>query len=175
MEYSPILWASGAYTYTVSDAIFSCLSLFMLSSVRILCSLSASFISITLGSLVSVSRIFLKFSACFELFVSITFDILVRPSTIRAISVPNSLSISSSVISVSSTVSCSSAQMVLRIPSPISSTQIIATANGCSIYGSPLFLRILLCASTDISKASRIFSLPLFVSFGLSALNKVLY
>ena len=63
----------------------------MLSSVRMLCKRSASFIKITLGSSVRVSNIFLKFSACWDVLVSITVDILVRPSTILAISLPNSL------------------------------------------------------------------------------------
>ena len=49
------------------------------------------------------------------------------------ISIPNSLSTSSKVISVSSTVSCNKEQMVLLTPNPISSTQIIATAKGCRI------------------------------------------
>ncbi len=127
----------------------------MLSIVRMLCSLSASFIKITRGSSVRVRRIFLKFSACWEVLASITDDILVRPSTILVISGPNSRLISSSAISVSSTVSCNRAQMVLRIPRPISSTQILATANGCKMYGSPLLRRIVLCASAAISKAVR--------------------
>src|SRR6478609_7762883 len=56
-------------------------------------------------------------------------------------------------MSVSSTVSCSNEQMVERTPRPISSTQILATAKGCRIYGSPLFRRMVLCASAAISKA----------------------
>ena len=131
--YSPMRCASGAYTQMVSDAIFNCFSVFIKSSVRILCKRSASLMRITRGSSVRVSNIFLKFSACCDVLVSITVEILVRPSTIFAISVPNSRCTSSSVISVSSTVSCKSAHMVLLTPSPISSTQIIATAMGCKI------------------------------------------
>ena len=103
--YKPMRCASGAYTYTVSEDILSCFSRFILSSVRILCSRSDSLIKITRGSSVSVSNIFLKFSACCEAFTSMTLAILVRPSTILVISSPNSLFISSSEMSVSSTVS----------------------------------------------------------------------
>ena len=131
--YRPMRWASGAYTKIVSLLIFSCFSRFILSSVRILCNRSASFINITRGSSVSVSKIFLKFSACWVLFVSITVLILVRPSTILVTSEPNSRCISSKLMSVSSTVSCNNAQMVLRMPNPISSTQILATAIGCNM------------------------------------------
>ena len=128
--YNPMRCANGAYTQIVSLEIFNCFSRFMLSIVRMLCSRSASLIKITRGSSVSVSNIFLKFSACWLVLVSITFEILVSPSTIFEISVPKSRSTSSRVTSVSSTVSCNKAQMVLLTPRPISSTQIMATAMG---------------------------------------------
>ena len=131
--YKPIRCASGAYTQMVSEAIFNCFSCFIESIVRILWSLSESLIRITLGSSVKVSKIFLKFSACWLLLASITVAIFVKPSTIFAISFPNSLLISSNVMSVSSTVSCNKAQMVLRTPNPISSAAIIATAMGWRI------------------------------------------
>ena len=131
--YKPIRWAKGAYTQIVSEAIFNCFSCFIESRVRILCKRSASFINITLGSSVRVNKIFLKFSACWLLLASMTPEIFVNPSTIFAISFPNSFLTSSKVKSVSSMVSCNNAQMVLRTPNPISSTQIMATAIGCNI------------------------------------------
>ena len=77
-----------------------------------------------------VRNIFLKFSACEELVKSNSPDILVKPSMMDFIFPPNIFSISSRVMEVSSTVSWSKAQTIEVVPSPISSPQILATANG---------------------------------------------
>jgi len=60
-------------------------------------------------------------------------DIFVKPSIILATLSPNSFSIKSKVISVSSTTSCNSAAIIEVVPNPISSTQICATLIGCKI------------------------------------------
>ena len=60
----------------------------------------------------------------------------VTPSTSSATSSPNSAAISSSVVSVSSTVSCSSAATITGV-SARSSAQMRATPSGCTTYGSP--------------------------------------
>src|SRR6185312_3607515 len=60
-------------------------------------------------------------------------------------------------------------------PRPISSTQIIATANGCKMYGSPLFRRVVLCASAAISNATLTCSLLPGFNFGFKALNNARY
>ncbi|MNL57255.1 hypothetical protein D3C87_1808020 [compost metagenome] len=114
----------------VSEAILSCLSRGMLSSVRILCRRSASFTRITRTSSESVSSIFRKFSACCDEPYSKRPEILVSPSIIFATFLPNSRSMSSIPMSVSSTTSCSNAATIPVVPSPISSTTIWATASG---------------------------------------------
>ena len=105
MAYSPKRCASGAYIYKVSEAIFCCLSGLINWRVRMLSSLSASLIKITLTSSLSVRSIFLKFSACALVPGSNTPLIFVSPSTIFLALFPNPLSTSSSVKFVSSTVS----------------------------------------------------------------------
>ncbi len=62
---------------------------------------------------------------------------LVTPSTSIAISSPKSSRTMSSVYSVSSTVSCSSAAAIVLDPMP-RSARICATATGWLMYGSPL-------------------------------------
>ena len=106
-------------------------------SVRMLCSRSAIFIRMTLTSSESVRSTFRKYSACSEVSALNTPDIFVSPSTIEAILGPKMRSMSSTVYSVSSTTSCSSAATTDFTPSPISSMTILATAIGCRRYGSP--------------------------------------
>ena len=130
MEYRPKRCASGAYMKSVSPAILSCFSRFMLSSVRMLCSRSAILMRITRMSSLSVSSIFRKFSAWALCAGSKIPEILVNPSMMARSRLPNIRSMSSSVTQVSSTVSCSSAHTMLVVSSPISSRKIRATADG---------------------------------------------
>ena len=130
MPYSPRRWASGAYMNSVSEAIFCCLSGRMCSSVRMLSSRSAILIRITRTSLLSVSNIFRKFSACALVPGSNTPLIFVSPSTMFRSRSPKRLPTSSSVMYVSSTVSWSSAHTMLVVSSPISSATIRATPMG---------------------------------------------
>ncbi len=116
-----------------------CLCCGMCCIVRILCRRSASFINTTLMSLPRVSSNFLKFSAFLVTCrLSNKPSILVRPSTISAMVLLKSRSISSRLTSVSSTTSCSKAQAIEVAPSPTSTATIRATAIGCKIYGLPL-------------------------------------
>ena len=114
----------------VSEAIFCCLSGRMCSNVRMLSNRSASLIKITRTSSLRVSNIFRKFSAWALVPGSNTPLILVNPSTMTRSLNPNICSMSSSVIVVSSTVSCNSAHTMLVVPSPISSATTRATAMG---------------------------------------------
>ncbi len=83
------------------------------------------------------SSILRKFSACFSCRdVKLIWLILVTPSTSDAISGPKRVSISSSVASVSSTVSCRSAVATLGASS-FRSVMIVATCRGWVRYGSP--------------------------------------
>ena len=94
----------------VSLEIYICLSCGKEESVRILCSLSANFSSITRTSLAVAMNIFLRLSACCSSFeLKLMRDSFVTPSTSSATSVPKFFSISDFSKAVSSTVSCSKA------------------------------------------------------------------
>ena len=139
----------------VSERILSLLCSGMYSMVRQLCRRSASLISATRTSSLSVRRMRLKFSAWrlsvlivtpLRSSLSSTVLILVRPSTSEAILSPNRLRMSSTVYPVSSTTSWSSAAQIDLHPRPMSETTIFATSMGCMIYGSPERLRTFLWA-----------------------------
>ncbi len=121
MAKRPRRWASGAYIYKVSPAILYCLLGAMEPRVRMLCRRSAIFMSTTRMSSLIVSRSLRKFSAWAEaLSPKIPPEILVSPSTMRAILRPKCCSISSTRYSVSSTTSCSNAAQIEVEPRPIS-------------------------------------------------------
>ena len=120
----------GAYTSIVSSALSRRFCSGQESPVRILCSLSHSFISITRTSWLMAISILRRFSAC----CSSTEENLMRPSfvtpsTKRATSAPNCAFTSSRVVSVSSTLSCSRAATTLSVSRPKSTTR-QATARG---------------------------------------------
>ncbi len=80
-----------------------------------------------------------KFSASFSsALLNLTWPSLVTPSTMPAMSLPNSSSISSMVASVSSTVSCRRPATTLA-SSSLSCARTPATASGWIKYGSPVF------------------------------------
>ena len=83
------------------------------------------------------TTIFRTFSACScsRVLNSIRSS-LVSPSTILATSSPKSSSISATVTSVSSTVSCRSAAVIVVV-SRCRSARIVATATGCRMKSSP--------------------------------------
>ena len=111
------------------------LSAFMCSSVRMLCSRSASFTSSTRMSLEMATRSLRKFSACSAFLVTRSRRrILVSPSTRVPISGPNSWSISARVIGVSSMTSCSSA-VTMVASSSFRSVRMAATSSGWEKYG----------------------------------------
>ncbi len=135
MVFIPRRWASGARISSVSRAFCSCFSGARNVSVRMLCSRSASLMTSTRGSL-AIATTILRMVSALAASPSFTLSSLVTPSTRSATSPPNSSASSSSVYSVSSTVSCSSAATSVFVSMP-SSARIEATASGCVMYGSP--------------------------------------
>ena len=121
-----------------------CASLDWYLSVRILCSLSASFMRMTLISFAMARNILRRFSACisslsaFLSFGSLVLSVrcrcfnFVTPSTRCATSSPNSARISSMVMMVSSSTSWSSPAAMVSLSSS-SSASIMATQSGCMI------------------------------------------
>ena len=127
----PNLWAIGEYISSVSLAFSFCFSGFMYFNVLILCSLSASFISMTLISFAIARNIFLRFSACNSI-LSLSHEScvsFVTPSTKLATSSPNILLSSASVRTVSSTTSCSIPATIVSLSSSRSAS-IFATQRG---------------------------------------------
>ena len=130
-----------------SSALSRCFCGVIYSMVRILCKRSASLIIITLISSDMAMSIFRIFSACCSSREEKgTLPSLVTPLIKLAISLPNIFVISSKVMSVSSTTSCSKPATTQGVSMP-SSTKIQAAATGCVMYGSPDFLFCSLCAS----------------------------
>ena len=99
------------------------------SNVRMLWSRSLSLMSTTRTSYVNEVMIFLKFSACILSAPSIWSN-LVRPSTTRDTFSPNISLMSSKVYGVSSTTSCSRAQIMEVRPRPMSCAAMVATSIG---------------------------------------------
>ena len=151
-----------------SSALSRCFCGVIYSMVRILCKRSASLIIITLISSDMAMSIFRIFSACCSSREEKgTLPSLVTPLIKLAISLPNIFVISSKVMSVSSTTSCSKPATTQGVSMPScedtkklieadggefavsmpSSTKIQAAATGCVMYGSPDFLFCSLCAS----------------------------
>ncbi len=100
-----------------------------------LCNRSASLITRTRGSLAMATTI-LRMVSALAASPSLTLSSFVTPSTRSATSPPKSARIWSSVYSVSSIVSCSSAatSVVVSIPRL---PRMVATASGWVMYGSP--------------------------------------
>ena len=133
----PSRFARGAYISSVSRAIFFLFSCERYSSVRMLWSLSANFIRITLISCAIARNIFLKFSAyASALGLSSILLSFVRLSTRKATSSPNSAFMSSAVVSVSSIVSCKRPAAMVVVSMHIF-VRTAATARGCSMKGAP--------------------------------------
>ena len=140
----PRRWARGAYTSSVSFEIKSCFARGIKFNVRILCSLSASFMRMTLISFAMARNILRRFSACisslsaFLSFGSLVLSVrcrcfnFVTPSTRCATSSPNSARISSMVMMVSSSTSWSSPAAIVSLSSS-SSASTMATHSGCMI------------------------------------------
>ena len=119
-----------------------------------MCRRSASLIRITRISFAMARNIFLKFSACTST-LSASYDNcsnFVTPSTSSATSAPNSCAISSSVITVSSTISCKRPATMVSLSSS-SSARIMDTQSGWIMYASPDFLFWSLCADAAIRYA----------------------
>ena len=128
----PIRSAKGAYISKVSLAMrirFS--GFFKKWRVLMLCRRSASLIKRTLMSSDMASKSLRKFSACFLSadFCSIMAN-LVKPSTNWATCSPNRFLISSTVVSVSSTVSCKR-PAIMEAESSLNLVKIPATSTGC--------------------------------------------
>ena len=153
MACRPRRYARGTKRYIVSLVIFICLLRGIAPSVRMLCRRSAILMMITRTSSESVSNTLRKYSACSVVSFLYTPAILVSPSTIDAILGVKIRDMSSTVYSVSSTTSCSSAATTDFLPRPISLTAIIATSIGWMMYGSPERRRTPLCASLASRKA----------------------
>ena len=114
----------------VSLAMRCCFSCGIAAIVRMLCSRSASLMTSTRRSAAMATSILRIVAACCASRESNWMrSSLVTPSTIAAISLPKLLSTSCSVISVSSTASCSNAAATDVSSRPISAT-ILATARG---------------------------------------------
>ena len=128
----PSLPAKGAYISIVSLDILCCLSGGTKSKERILWSLSANFIIITLKSFAIAMNNFLKFSAwASSLFVPKSrWSNLVTPSTSSNTTSPNSAWISKGVTGVSSKTSCKNAAWMVTASIP-KSASMSATAQGC--------------------------------------------
>ena len=129
--------ARGAYTSMVSRALNRRRSSRRAASVRMLCRRSASLTMITRMSLDMARNILRSVSACFSSMLSTSMLVsLVTPSTSSATVSPNRPDTSASEVSVSSTVSCSSAahttsQSILR------AAKMMATSTGWLMYISP--------------------------------------
>ena len=107
------------------------------SSVRMLCSRSASLMITTRTSLTMASSILRTFSAWrSSRLANWILSILVTPSTMCATCSPKRAEISSVVTGVSSTASCSR-PAAMAVESSFISASTCATSSGCSTYGSP--------------------------------------
>ena len=124
----PSRCARGAYISRVSTAIRRCFPSERCRIVCMLCKRSANLIIITRRSRATERSIFMIFPVCCSLRLeNLISPNLVTPSTRRAKSLPNFSSISSSVTSVSSTVSCKRPPMTV-IWSIFQDARIFATA-----------------------------------------------
>ena len=121
----------------VSSAVRRCFHSGITDKVRMLWSLSASFMTSPRQSLAMATSILRIVAACWASFESNrSRSSLVTPSTIAATAGPNSASIWAKVTPVSSTASCNSAAAAATLSSP-RSAMIVATATGWVMYGSP--------------------------------------
>ncbi len=123
---------------SVSCAVRRCFHSGMTEIVRMLCSLSASLMMSTRQSFAMATSILRTVAACWaSLESNWSRSSFVTPSTIAPTSGPNCSATWDSVILVSSTASCSSAEATDRASRPRSAT-IVATATGWVMKGSPV-------------------------------------
>ncbi len=159
--------------FIVSNAILSLFSFLNIPSVFRLSILSAIFIAIipfsSTDALVMLVTVFLFLSA-----LSSSGSAFVNPFTNIRVFVPNSVSISFSVISVSSRVSWSMAAIISSLVIMMSFLNVsssFATFNGWVTYGSPVFLFCSLCASFAFFIAFFIFSRSMLLIFSSSLIS----